>query len=322
MSSAKSILIVLLALVALGAGGFAWSWHQEIEELRMTADQAAQEKATLRKSAFAAQQRAKILENDLTALRNRPAPEESPVDAIIAAAAAPPPTSGDLTRDVMAMLNNPDILRAMAIRQKGELNDRYGTFFKKLHFSPAELSQLKDLLVEKQMVTMDVLLAALKRGINPLRNPEEFRQLTQGTQADIDDKIKTMLGEKGYAQFQNYQRTQGQRTVVSQLEQNLSYTDAPLTSVQSEQLVEVLTQTTPPRKLLGDIGSSAGSMITDETIARARGILAPAQLQSLREIQQQQQASLQTAKIMFQKRGARPAVPIVAPSAGAAPSGH
>jgi len=86
---------------------------------------------------------------------------------------------------------------------------------------------------------------------------------------------------------------------VNQLQQDLSYTETPLTSAQAEQMAQLLAQTAPTGSDTPPSGNrNPGSVITDETLSRAQGVLSPAQLQALQEIQQQQQARAQLNRRM------------------------
>src|ERR1017187_10511217 len=124
------------------------------------------------------------------------------------------------------MMDRPESARLMAIQQKAQVDARYAALFKKLGLTPDKLAQLKTLLGDKLSTPIDVLTAAGQKGINPIQNAQEFRQLVQSAQGEIDDKIKSVLNSADYAQYQDYVQTEPQRAVVNQLQESLSYTDA------------------------------------------------------------------------------------------------
>lgn len=323
----KNALMALMGLFAVVAGIFAYRSQQELAALRASAETAAMreaalqtEKAKLQKAEEETQQRAAGLEKELAAERARlvAAQNLSTRDSTAVPNAASGPA--DFLSSAMSILDNPEMQRSLAARQRSTLNARYGPLFKNLHLDAATLTQFKDLLVEKQMVSSDVLSVVAKQGLNPLQNRQEVSQLLVKAQSDIDGKIKTLLGDEGYGQFQNYQRTQPQRAVVTQLEQNLSYTDAPLTAAQSEQLVQILASTanTGARSQTTPVPTRATARISDEMIDRAGAVLSPTQLQALEDIRQQQQEAQRAALLLLQNQAARPAAkenpPVPAPS--------
>ena len=312
MKSPKTYLIVFLALTTAGGAALAWQQYQELLKLR-SASLTSNERADWQKRLWAAEKRRHELEDALKAKTDGPA---ALADVANADEGGPGgrrgPNRGNLANNFMAMMDKPEIQKLMAIQQKASLDGRYGTLFKNLNLSPAQLEQFKNLLVEKQTALTDALAAARAQGINPRTDPEDFQKLIADAQTEADSSIKTTLGDAGYAQYQQYQQTLPQRNVVSQLAQSLSYTSTPLTPDQTEQMVSILAANTPPSTNsnatanniratvttgLGVAGGGPGSPISNDAITQAQTILAPAQVTALQQLQatQQAQAQLQAA---------------------------
>lgn len=64
-------------------------------------------------------------------------------------------------------------------------------------------------------------------------------------QEGINAEIPALLGDDGYAQYQNSEATRGQRIVVDRLRQSLSFTSTPLSEEQASELVQVLYRNSP-----------------------------------------------------------------------------
>ena len=341
MRSIKNLLLLVLVLIVIGLSALTWKQLQEIHALR-AASLSSGERADWQKRVWAAQKRAQTLESQLAAAR----PGGSAAGTVSSARGQPPgAVSGNMMAGFASLLNRPEAVRLMAMREKTMLNARYGALFKKLALSPEKLAQFQSLLADKQSIPMDVMTAAIQQGIDPMQNPQEFRQLVQNAQTEIEEKIKAALDPASYAQYQNYVQTEPQRMVVNQLQQSLSYTDTPLTTAQTDQLMQILADTspvhgggvitsgaavgyfnrtgsgnsmavavgTPPPDGAGGFG---GSLVTDEAVTRAQSVLSPAQIQALREIQQQQQTAAQLQQQIMQNPGTGgvpPPLPIAAP---------
>jgi len=101
--------------------------------------------------------------------------------------------------------------------------------------------------------------------------------------------------------------------VVSQLEQRLSYSSAPLSDTQSQQLVQILAATSPTHDNGGRNGALGSAMvalspgggtffggpaITADTITQAQGVLSSQQMSALQGLQQEQQAAAQLRQQM------------------------
>src|SRR5207245_2704367 len=92
-----------------------------------------------------------------------------------------------------------------------------------------------------------VMAAARSEGLTGRENRDQIRELVQNAQNEVDSTIRSTLGDAAFAQYQSYEATQPQRAVVSQLEQRLSYSSTPLSDTQSQQLVQILAETSPTR---------------------------------------------------------------------------
>lgn len=311
MKSFKTVLVLVLLATTIAASTIAWKQYQELARLRATA-MSADERADLQKRVWDAQTRAERAEAQAATMHTAVA------DNIATSAAPGDDTGGDQQTRVIGamvntwvgMMNDPEALRLMSVQQRVRINSGYADLFKKLQLPADKLEQFKAELLEKQTSRNDALLAAAQQGINPMQNPQEFRQLEQKIQSDIDAQIKTTLGDASFAEYQAYQASAGQRSVVNQLGQALSYTATPLTTDQSAQVVQILA-TTGPQKTAADgtvtPPSRNNSRVTDATIAQAQGVLAPPQVQALKDIQQQQRAGEQLQKIMRENRSNNPA---------------
>lgn len=316
--------LVVFALVAATSVFYAYQQQKALKLARNAAESLEKERNDLRKKLWDADKRRGELEAQLRNRRGGPggpdgegAPgdgsiENAAVDATIRFARE---AEGGPFGRFMAMMDNPEIQRLMAQQQRGALDSRYASLFKSLNLTPAQLEQFKNLLVEKRTAVADVMAAARSQGLTGRDNRDELRALVQNAQNDVDNNIRATIGDAAFSQYQNFEQTQPQRTVVSQLQQRLSYTDAPLTDAQSEQLVQVLSTTTEqknpsagavrtPAGRVG-FGGNGGAQITDTAIQQSATVLSASQQQALQQLQAEQQAQAQLAKLMreqFQRR--------------------
>lgn len=350
MKSPKSYLVVILACTTVGGAAYAWKQYQELIALRAAA-LSGDERADLQKRLWASEKRAKDLADQLAAKRDSAGSEETMAEVEDGAAPGErgprgdrrtrgPGGPGGLT-NALSTLQKPEIQRALALQQKGQLDARYASLFKSLNLSPAQLDKFKNLLVERQTSAMDVFTAAREQGIDPRRDPEAFRSLLASTQADIDAGIKASIGEEGFKQYKSFEQTMPQRATTDQLSQRLSYTATPLTAAQSASMVQILSQTAPQRTaattgqissrpagvsesagggrgspavmiagnlgggMLGGFGGGAntGTPITDAAVNLAQGVLSGPQVDALRQLQREQAAQQKISQTFRETMG-------------------
>ncbi|MFA6286928.1 MAG: hypothetical protein WC661_06030 [Opitutaceae bacterium] len=305
-SRAKNYLIILLAFATATAGTIAWRQNQRLNSLQAEL-LAAKTAPSPRKAAARPQPSVATVADTKTA-----------TDAAVASADAPPSPQARQQRNnnrpnLTALMANPEFAKAWNIERRSQLDNRYAGLFKQLNLSASQLESFKNLLVERDSAAMDVYAAARDKGIDPRADRDAINKLVAESQADVDQSIKAALGDTGYQQYQNYQTTQPQRAVVSQLEQRLSYSATPLTSTQSSFLVQALsTQSTDAAATAidqsggpGGPGSRGGNTvaITDAVIQQAQSVLTPDQVTALKDLQAQQQAQQKMSQIFRTNNG-------------------
>lgn len=310
MHSPKNYVIGFLALTTVAVTVLSWRQYQELIGLRAAALN-PKERAEWQQRLWDAEKRRAELEKQLEgkALTGRDADSatSNPAEAFPVVPNAQVANRGSGRNRFAAMLEQPEVQRLMAVQQKAALDSRYAALFKRLALTPDQLEKLKNLLVEKSTAMADVMMAAREQGINPRQDREAFRQLVDGAQAEIDTAIRGTLGESGFAQYQDYERTLPQRSIVEQLEQRLSYSSTPLTSDQSNQVLAILASTQPApnaasgaeinlgRGPLGPFIGRGSTSITDQAVQQSAGVLAAPQIEALRQLQQEQQAQRELA---------------------------
>lgn len=323
MKSPKNVLIAFLALTTVAGAAVAWQQYQELIRLRAAALASSAERADWQKRLWAAEKHRTELESQIAALPPKPPGPEDAADPEVPGREGPRGGRGNGRFNFMAMMDQPEMQKLVAIQQKAGLDSHYSALFKALNLTPDQLDKFKNLLVEKRTAMMDVMAAAREQGINPRTDPNAFRQLIANAQAEIDNSIKTTLGETAFNQYQNYEKTLPQRGVVDQLQGRLSYSGTPLSTAQSEQMVQILATTAPARATgnmplpLTPFGNTAaaalgggGARITDAAINQSLGVLAAPQVDALKQLQQEQQAQAElNAAIRNQFRDNRSPAP-------------
>jgi hypothetical protein len=288
-SKVKNYLIILLALAAVSASLIAWTQSRRLASLEAQLLKASAD-------AVAVKPKPAPVAAEFTAQASAPKIAEAAdgESAATPAAEAPQRQRGNNNRpDFAALMANPEFAAAMSIQQRAALDARYGDLFKKLNLPADQLEKFKNLLLERQNARIDVMAAARESGLNPRDNRDELRKMTEQAQAEVDTVIKNTLGEGVYNQYQNYDSTQAQRSLVKQLDERLGYTATTLNSTQADFLVSVLASTGTTEQGGGGPGNWGGgnrASITDEVIQKAQSVLTPAQVSALKQLQTEQQA--------------------------------
>ena len=152
------------------------------------------------------------------------------------------------------------------------------------------------------MSSFDAVTAAKSQGVDLSANPGELKNVMERVRADVDESIRAFLGDHRYQQYQEFNRNAPSHALLDVIERQLSYTEAPLHASPSDSLLRVLIEgaaatPTQPSSAPGPMGGFVEAFggggrapISDESIARAQTILAPAQIEIVRQIQSEQRS--------------------------------
>ncbi len=338
MVNPKNVLLLVLGVGCIAAGGLAWQQRLELTRLRAGAEHGggqADRDATI----VDLQRRNRDLMTALAAVRAEEkialaSGSETPraVSGALAGASALPtvvngkPTDGapggkrDEDLELLsALADTPEFQKLLAVQQRGKMEEKYSGLFKRLQLAPDDLARVQRLLTDRESAFGDALLAARAQGLDGKQARQVASDVARASQKEITASLRTALGLEGFNQLQNFERTAPQRETVGQLAQRLSYTTAPLSEQQQNQLVRVLasgepktdangavvlnkngTAKTQPAASVGSLpgtvsgfglGASTGTtLISNNVVTSAQSFLSPAQVSALQRLQQEQQA--------------------------------
>ena len=294
MSATKLKVSAAAAVVALAVGGYLGSeWRRRAEPTNIASTAVRQ--APRQETTPAASGKRAAGTDEASRARNASDANPNPAAANASTAGLNAAEQNVLTA----------VQKELAAEARSGLDRRYGGLFRRLGLPPAELEKLGDLLVERQLSTFDAMMVAQSQGIELEANFAQWKTLNDKVRADVDENIRTALGNERYRVYQDYNDNASSYILLDQIERRLSDTGATLQQSQSEPLLRLLVEMAPSapaafaqRRLQGFIAAMSGSdpllaaaargPISDETIARAQSLLTPAQVETLRQIQSEQ----------------------------------
>jgi hypothetical protein len=334
----KNTLIIVMAFAVATLAAVTWREYRELIDLRAQVSDG--ELAMLKKQLADARKAIKSLEDRMAAMRGRrggggAAGDEANGDN--PAGGGGRGRAGGRFGFFGQLSTNPEFQRLLALQMKSRLSATYGPLFKSLNLTPDQLTQFQSLLADKQQALMDTLQAARDQGINPRTDPDGFKTLVNQSVSQIDTSIQAALGDAGFQQYQQYQQTLPERNTVNSLQQQLSYTQTPLTDDEANQMIQLLADNQPQKAGSGTSGTTNGgdsgpglmsllngggtAKVTAEAITAASGVLSAPQVSALQQIQSEQQAQQQMQQLIRSANQNAAGAGAAAGTAPAAPSG-
>ncbi len=259
-------------------------------------------------------------ENTIAALQNDLAEEIAQSQQAGASEEEDQEGGKNLMSNIADMLENPDMRDAIRGQIKiAQVNPIYGSLIKKLKLSADKEEALSDLITDRFLTGTDAIKSlnsadesARKATLDNIKKQKE----------EINEQIKELLGEEAYKEYEKYSESEGERMIVGQFAQQLSYSGTlPLNESQNENLVQILKEENEAAKKdpnYKDMEGMSPSEYDDDTISdilfrqidinkkvrdRAQKVLSADQLKGLERYQEnfikQLEMGLKMSKQMF-----------------------
>lgn len=278
----KNLIAVLAAMAAVSGAVVAWQSHRAARALYAEARAADEERERL--AALVRTQEKQIAE----AKRQQIEVGSKQVAGAVPAKTAARP---DLGVTANARLN-PELQARALETYKAGLSSKYGAFYRTARLGTEQVAKFEAQLTEHEGRIRDIRAAEVGLPINLATAETREAIATDGRKVQVmvdpsiaklqreeDARLKSeqtaLLGEAGYAQWQDFERSGDSRAFVTQLVKNLALTTEPLSATQGEQLVHDL----QARGFSAALG--APEIAWAAVLAEEQGSLTPGQLAEL-----------------------------------------
>jgi RNA polymerase sigma factor (sigma-70 family) len=143
-----------------------------------------------------------------------------------------------LVAEKMTLMTNPELQRTRLEVDRLGMGLRFSQLYRNLNLTPDQIARFEARWVESRQEGADILAAARANGIAP--DDPALRTLANQGKEKFENDMRAILGEAGYADFQRYERTYGAREMVTAMQGNLAFSDAPLTREQVNRLTQII----------------------------------------------------------------------------------
>jgi len=243
-------LIPFLALLTISAGVFAFLQHSDNADLRdrLAAITAERDAAldTAAKAKTGVETATKNIAR-LTAERN------AALDRAQGIAAAPPmPMPGkppktpeesggkSMMAGMAKMFESEDGKKMMRTQMAMGIKMQYVGIAKDLNLDPKAADQVFALLADQQAAMTEATFAMMQDGGLDEEATKSLSAKTESVKKEYDEKLRAVLGEDGMKQLTGYERTTGDRMMLSMHEQQFAAAGAPLETNQREGLLQIM----------------------------------------------------------------------------------
>jgi hypothetical protein len=126
------------------------------------------------------------------------------------------------------MMENPTMNKIMESSQRGALNALYGDLIKSFEFTAEEGEYFMDLLMSRQMKQLDFGMKMMGGKMSNEKKKKMGEELKEVSKTVKTEMKKFLNNTDDYSEFKFYEKTMGERMMLSQMTQKLDATDAAL----------------------------------------------------------------------------------------------
>lgn len=236
-----SLIALLFSLVA---GVFGWQQRQQARDLTT---QIAVLTAQLQEKSAAMQEREASIgrlrqENDTYIKESASLREKKTVPASAPPATAPTPSlsSADKNKVEFAAktLDDPRARKLMRQKQAAVFKQIYGDFLKESNLSAEQAEHFLNLFLDQDMRQFDEGTKFVSG--DAMNSREADAKEWAARKAELDKQLKELLGEGGFAKWEAYEKTTGDRQVLIYAREQLALNSTPLREDQTQTLLRIL----------------------------------------------------------------------------------
>jgi hypothetical protein len=138
------------------------------------------------------------------------------------------------------MLKDPDYRKARLAQMRLRMPDIYPGLAEALGLSPEQSDKFFDLLLQGELDQASNNIVPGPDGLIDTAQLQAQQMAQREAKAKQEAALASMLGNAGYARWQEYQQTQSARQQVNQLGRTLAAAGMPLTSAQMKPLIDAV----------------------------------------------------------------------------------
>jgi hypothetical protein len=135
------------------------------------------------------------------------------------------------------MMQDPNMKKFLADQQRVMADLLYSPLIRQMGLTPDEAAKFKELVTEPMMNAAEQT-ASLFDGSSSNRTAT-LNSISE-QQKNLDEQLKSLLGDARYAQYKDYQQSSGERMQLNLFKQQNAGSDNPVTDAQTEQLLSFI----------------------------------------------------------------------------------
>ena len=140
------------------------------------------------------------------------------------------------------MMDNPTMNKVMVASQRGAIGALYTDLIDFLDLDAEETAYFMDLLMHRQMKNVDFGMKMMSGTMTDEEKKMMTEELETAGDTVKEEMEKFLNNPDDFAEWEFYEKTMGERMMLSQMDQQLSSSDAPLTDESYRELLNMMSE--------------------------------------------------------------------------------
>ncbi len=173
-----------------------------------------------------------------------------------------------MMQNMAKMMDNPTMNKVMEASQRGAIGALYVDLIDDLNLNKEEMKYFMDMLTYRQMKQMDLGMKMISGSLS-----DEEKQALQDEMQQVQDTItdemeKFLNNEEDFAEFEYYEKTMGERMMLSQMDKDLSGTGSELSDTAYRELLGIMHDERENFDFSSDLGDQKNTDMSPERFSQ------------------------------------------------------
>lgn len=228
-----------------------------------------------------------------------------------------------MMENMAKMMDNPTMNKVMEASQRGAVGALYTDLIEYLGLNAEETKYFMDLLMYRQMKQVDASMKMMSGSLSDEEREVLQEEMKQAAETVKEEMEKFLNSDEDYAEFEFYEKTMGERMMLSQMDKDLTGSGSELSDSTYRELLGIMHDERESFDFTSDLHDQENTdlsaerfsndnvqnfardveSLNDAIIEKAQAILTPEQfdafVDSLKTFTEMQMAQLEMASQMF-----------------------
>ncbi|MBN2162465.1 MAG: hypothetical protein JXR25_08565 [Pontiellaceae bacterium] len=173
-----------------------------------------------------------------------------------------------MMENIAKMMENPTMNKVLEASQRGSVGALYADMIEYLDLNPEETKYFMDLLMFRQMKQVDMAMKVMSGQLSDEDKAAMQKDIDAAQVTFKEEMAKFLNSTEDYAEFEYYEKTMGERMMLSQMDQDLGGSGAELSDDTYRELLGIMHDERESFDFTSDLTNQQNTDLSPERFSR------------------------------------------------------